>query len=439
MYKLEENKIIGQYLSKLISGKFDKQSDFCRAYLDCEGIEINEQEMKRIKNRISQILIGNKSIQLYDLPIFTELLDVTCEEIISAGKKFVPRDNRLTNYKVALSKNEKIWEEYINNDDNPILYPDEYAKTALDYAIQFKNIKFIQHLFKKGYIWFDNGLKFGIEDIDELTNKTSSNYWYEYSNNINGCKFEAGTNINKENKKNFDCFLPVEIHSIKLRMDLIKLSVENSNLDILKELNARDIPTYRKIIEWTLRSIEIEEIDEYCDQELIENIALSSREVIDYFTDTFVVNCLNKKHIFMYPFISKLLENLIKNENEFVKNPIKKSIDHNNNAYSELKALIKKIVETNAVRHDFTTDEYYNELRKCCTKKILEKIYFDKDRGIIDLLGYENVDGKEYPVKFTTNIVRVENESNDIEINYLIKELNDSYNKIVNIADEYEL
>lgn len=39
-------------------------------------------------NRLSQMLNGNKGIQIYDLPVFTELLGISCEELLSAGRCF---------------------------------------------------------------------------------------------------------------------------------------------------------------------------------------------------------------------------------------------------------------------------------------------------------------------------------------------------------------
>ena len=134
---------------------------FCKAYLEHEYREVNDDEIRKMANRMSQMLRGakGKGIQVYDLPVFCDLLGVTCEEILSAGTSFVQNGSRVTNYSVAFSKNPKDWEAYINREDKLILNPDEYGKTVIDYAIDFKNYKLIKYLIKNNYIWFDSRQK----------------------------------------------------------------------------------------------------------------------------------------------------------------------------------------------------------------------------------------------------------------------------------------
>ena len=156
MFKLEENdKQIGQYLSKLIDRKYKSKRQFCRAYIEADGNrEADNDAIQKMANRISQIIQGKKAIQTYDLPIFTQLLDVSCEEILSAGKHFVPVSTHLTNYSVAFTKDKDVWERYVHREDRLILNCDEYGKTVLDYALEFKNIEFLKYLMEKKYIRF---------------------------------------------------------------------------------------------------------------------------------------------------------------------------------------------------------------------------------------------------------------------------------------------
>ena len=118
---------------------------------------LNDDEIRKVQNRLIQIIKGNKSIQIYDLPIFCELLDVTCEEILSAGENFAESSKRMTNYSIAFSNDENEWLKYINREDKLILNSDEYGNTVIDYAIKFKNYKFLKFLIEKGFIWFDCG------------------------------------------------------------------------------------------------------------------------------------------------------------------------------------------------------------------------------------------------------------------------------------------
>ena len=160
MYEIK-NEQIGSYLSKLIEQNYSSTRQFC---IDClkftnKDNEPNETEIKNMENRISQIKKGTKSIQIYDLPIFTEILRVSCEQILSGGKNnHINNDyeSRLTNYSVAKSKNKKIWKDYVKRPDNAICNPDEFGRTVLDYAIEYDNDEFIRFLLDNEYIWFNS-------------------------------------------------------------------------------------------------------------------------------------------------------------------------------------------------------------------------------------------------------------------------------------------
>lgn len=414
MFKLDDKIIIGQYLKKLIDEKFKNQSNFCKAYISSFGREVNEEEIKNMENRLSQMIKGKKSIQTYDLPIFTKLLDVTCEEILSAGKTFVQKNNRLTNYGIAFSKDKNLWEEYINHDDKPFLNPDEYCKTVLDYAIEFNNFDFIKYLIDKRIIWFGS---------------------MEFNSFIH--VFGAGTSIKGRNIGEVDYYLPQQLCNDKLRMKLVAFSIQNNSLEILHELRAREIPDYYNSTYFVNSRIEI---SKYYNKELITDISAASDEIIDYFTDVFEIGNLiqyedgiERKHKFTFPFISEVLDELIKNNNGFAEFALRKSIEHNRETYHKLKALVNRIVESETVRFDDHKVEYFNEMKKSITKQISEDINIDESEGIIALNGNSTERG------LITNIIQVKNESEDITINYMIKELNALYNQIVHIRDEFKM
>lgn len=147
-----DSKEIGTYISALIKENFNSDRDFCRAYLEAGQGELNEDNIKNMANRISQIKNGKKWIQTYDLPIFSQLLGVSHEEILSAGRCDTSKNSRITNYTVAQSKDPEKWISYIERKEKPILNPDEFGKTVLDYAIEFENYDFIKFLMDEGYI-----------------------------------------------------------------------------------------------------------------------------------------------------------------------------------------------------------------------------------------------------------------------------------------------
>lgn len=113
MFELKTNEDIGDYLKELILSKYPSCRQFCIAYLQLQGYDDNQEEIRKLTNRLSQILNGKKAIQTYDLPIFSELLGVSCEEMLSAGAVRKPLLNRRTNYNIAFSKDKNDWIDYL--------------------------------------------------------------------------------------------------------------------------------------------------------------------------------------------------------------------------------------------------------------------------------------------------------------------------------------
>ena len=66
MFKHENNQKIGMYLSELIEKKYPSKRQFCKAYILAVGGIVNDEEIRKMANRISQITKGAKAIQTYD-------------------------------------------------------------------------------------------------------------------------------------------------------------------------------------------------------------------------------------------------------------------------------------------------------------------------------------------------------------------------------------
>lgn len=241
MFKLEEdNKQIGQYLSKLIDGKYKSRRQFCKAYIEVDSNrDADNEAIQKMSNRISQIIQGKKAIQIYDLPIFTRLLDVSCEEILSAGKCFIPVSTHLTNYSVAFTKDKDVWERYV---------------------------------------WFVD------MDIDPKY------YFMEYT----GAGFGAGTNIKRRSFHEIDKILwhisypqdgeeriirrEMDVLPYKLagnddfRKKMISLAIEYDEIELLVQLRAREIPFLYSVCH--LRYIvNIEGFNKCYDKDMVLHIA----------------------------------------------------------------------------------------------------------------------------------------------------------------------
>ena len=442
MFKIAKRPEIGKYISKLVNSKFKSQRAFCRAWLREENIEENDDEIRKKANKYSQIKIGRKGIQIEDLPVFCSLLDTSCEEILSAGRSFKPRSERLTNYTVALSSNKKIWDEYIHHNDNLILNADEYGNTVLDYAIRFKNLNFIEYLINEGYIWFDD--------------KNPDDFKYSYG-------FGAGTSIiRREHVYNYDYYLQPQLSDVVLRGKLTALAIENNNLNILTELKAREIPDYySNAFTWFPYKLMCEnfynqrdegkiynkDIHEYYNQDVMDNIAKASDEIIDYYTNTIIItntmanykDGVVRRYEYLYFYISELLNVLIENEHSFSEFALRKAIKYSENTYKLVKNQIKKNIDS--IMNEFNLgdpeDEYTKSFRKSKIEKLFDGFDFncDKSQNIVRVRAY-NYEESGY-TNVVRNLICVGANSKDISINYLIDELNELYNKIINIKNEF--
>lgn len=415
MFELANNEKIGIYLKEKIGEKFEKQRHFCKRYLECKGKELNDDEIRKMQNRLIQIIKGNKSIQIYDLPIFCELLDVTCEEILSAGENFAESSKRMTNYSIAFSNDENEWLEYINREDKLILNSDEYGNTVIDYAIRFKNYKFLKFLIEKGFIWFDCG------DCNKYV-----------------LTFGAGTNIKKRKFSEIDVALQYDLGmEDELRKEIIALAVQNKDIDILDKMRARELPTL--YVEAHYLSGTHPKIKEYYNENLVNSIIEADYEIIDYFTDEFKIidhvkykDKSKRSHTFMFPFISDVVNGLINKNNGFAEIALKKIISHNQKTYDLLVSLIDNCITTNLDRYNIEHTEYYEKVIKPqMVESVLKYFDYNDDGNIVSFSDTFNTKG------IITNIVYVDAESPNPLINHLIGEINNLFDMIVNIKNKY--
>ena len=399
MFALAENKDIGKYLYHLIKQQYKSVRQFGKAYIEEEGRSCDDDELRKMSNRLSQILNGKKSVQVYDLPIFTKLLDVSCEEILSAGKCFAPSADHLTNYAVAFTRDEKTWEEYVKRDDKLILNADEYGKTVIDYALQFKNYEFMKFLMKNQYIWFVGADEKG---------------YY--------CDFGAGTSIeNNSLIRNFNV-LDVRLkEEHNLRMSMIVLAIEHGDTEMLTELRAREIPSLYQANYFACKPADCEK---YYDRKLLNALASASDEILEYFSEEFeIADQIGRINKFVFPFFSELIDMLIENKHKYAQYMLKNAVAHNQYAYDRLSALL-------AVTVSSYDQEYFKcePVRSDIIKGIMRELDF-YDNG--DLVSYRDTGARDGII---TNLVRVKATSNDPKTGHLIQELNELYYKIKNIT-----
>ena len=58
----------------------------------------------------------------------------------------------MTNYEIAFTDDPRVWKKYMEREDKIFLNSDEYGKTVIEYALEFKNYKFMKYLMDEGYM-----------------------------------------------------------------------------------------------------------------------------------------------------------------------------------------------------------------------------------------------------------------------------------------------
>ena len=407
----EDNEKIGAHLSKLINKNFKNTRQFCIAYIKAEGRKAEDPEIRNMANRLSQILKGKKSIQTYDLPIFSKLLEVSCEEILSAGKCFNPVD-RLTNYSVAFSHDENIWRQYIDREDKLILNPDEYGKTVIDYALEIENFEFLKFLMENGYV--------------EFVGKDENSYVMN---------FGANTKIKRREPLRMDTFLQNElIENVKLRTQMISLAISNNDLETLAQLHAREIPSlyqHRYMAHMAHTDIKSLDFDEFYDEDMVNQIANASEEILDYFFEEFeITDKVGQTNKFIFPYITELIDLLVEKEHIYAEEILRRALKHNQWTYHSIEELIESIKndylkEYPQLLSEIEKDEVIKEMKKNhAIEGVMSRFDFYENGNIV---GFRD---RLARIEFITNIIHANKTSEQPRIHSLIEKLNNYYDKI---------
>ncbi len=417
MFYFEKNNVnIGRYLKALIENRYKSVRQFCIAYLKLANLDTTDDAIAKMQNRMSQIINGNKAIQTYDLPLFCELLDASCEEILSAGKHYVPISGHVTNYEIAFSNDKEKWERYIHRKDQPFLHADEYGKTVIDYALACKNYALMKYLMDKKYIWFvDNSKE---NPADRLSG------------------FGAGTSIKGNNSF---CGTAVRLSQCEengLRQKMIALALEHDDLDTLENLRAREVPT---LYQRCSSSAILTHFKDYYSEEILSKIEKASDKVLGYFSDEFAItDAFKNKQVVVYPYLSTLLEQMIQSKNRYTEVLLRRAIAHNKRALDKLQAMVDEAFDLASKQLNFDDsfkmpDDSFKMPVDSVIKCALDSFRFEDDG---DFLTYYFCRGKGDNPKFCTNIMRVSVQSSDLLIGSLIEELNTSYNAVRHIQPE---
>lgn len=402
MFRTATNSRIGKYLTKLIDNMYPTSTAFCIEWLKLENPQFSDSDKETINrklNKLSQIKNGKKGIQIQDLGYFCELLNVSCEELLSATAHPITNETRATNYSFAFSKDPVYWERYIQRKDSIILNADEREKTVIDYALEFKNYELIKYLIDHNYIWFVNET----QDFTSLT-------------------FGAGTKIERMPHGAFKLESEL-VFNDSLRTNIVSLALENKDISMLEYLHARETPDLYFCCCYTGGPGRYEDC---YNPDLIQHIIQSDPSVINYFTESFKINYKGKTMPCIFPYTSQLIEQMIKCNSKHTKIALKNAVNHNKRIFETLSQMI-----THAFNLEYSS---YPSEPKICSYSYATK-YFTLYTGDFFSYMYYSTSMKNHLI-LCANIVQVHINSNNPEINSLIEELNQIFSDITELNQE---
>lgn len=405
MFRTATNEEIGKYLFKLIdekSDKFKSGRDFCKQYLFLEkGEQPSDDEIQKQANRLSGIKSGKYGLQIQDLGYYTELLEITCEELLSAGKSKPAFPDRYSNYTFAHSTDRGYWERYINNDDKLFLNADEYGKTILDYAFECENYGLIKFLTENNYITI-------------VDNESTKDYGMTFMPPDKAMKYMS-RNANKLNDE--------IINNDKIRTTVVALAIKKNDKYFLTKLRAREIPALYSVCEYGF-STQFDNFESSYNDKLTNAVANADKEILGYFSEPFSIKSEHSEGVFIYPFLGRLLDKMISENNKNTVYVLERTLDYNSNVLNELS---EKIAQSYIMYKKYCDDK---EAFSGAVK------YFDmNDNGVFTFMNYDPSDTSNL-IKMKSNVIHISKKSKDEKINELISKINKIYFDIKNQRKE---
>ena len=401
MFRTATNEEIGKYLFKLIdekSYKFNSGRDFCKQYLFLEkGEQPSDDEIQKQANRLSGIKSGKYGLQIQDLGYYTELLEITCEELLSAGKSKPAFPDRYSNYTFAHSTDRGYWERYINNDDKLFLNADEYGKTILDYAFECENYGLIKFLTENNYITI-------------VDNESTKDYVMTFMPPDKAMKYMS-RNANKLNDE--------IINNDKIRTTVVALAIKKNDKYFLTKLRAREIPALYSVCEYGF-STQFDNFESSYNDKLTNAVANADKEILGYFSEPFSIKSEHSEGVFIYPFLGRLLDKMISENNKNTVYVLERTLDYNSNVLNELS---EKIAQSYIMYKKYCDDK---EAFSGAVK------YFDmNDNGVFTFMNYDPSDTSNL-IKMKSNVIHISKRSKDEKVNELISKINKIYSDIKN-------
>ena len=412
MFQVKSNAEIGDYLDRLVTNSaYGSMRQFGRACLKLMNpnpeYEPGVEELKNRSTKMWEIKTGRKGITMDDLPIFTHLLGVTCEELLSAGEYIVPSADHMTLRQFAASREKSVWDTFVKREDKVLLNCDEFGKTVVEYALESKNYELLKYLMEQGIIWF-----VGPDSKEYVTTFYGGACIGQSDPTRNSLTYEMRDPLPEKN-------------SDRLRRQMIRLAIEHKDLKMLEELKAREIPTMYLL---TTPGVIVPRRDQFQDDEMIRLIADSDDSIINYFSEEFAVQQRYpspRMNTYMFPYIGRVAELMIQQEHPLAGTVVERCAEHNRKFLQQIKDTINKDITNNAAWYQ----DVYKKGRRLCNQELYQRgVEEMKFMAKEEFFNFWNVNLKEGGV---TNLVSINCKSEDLRISSQIFLINDAYDEIM--------
>lgn len=140
-----------------------------------------------------------------------------------------------------------------------------------------------------------------------------------------------------------------------------------------------------------------------------------------------------KPETIIFPFVSELVDILIKNNNNFAKRALEKIREHNESVYNRLRDIIDESIKKNheQFKYERTKEEIYKD-EKFGIVLATEVFRYSEENGFIEVWGMH------LGTYLFSNIIKLDTKTYDSELKKLIEEVNQYYKKVVNIREDYD-
>lgn len=209
------------------------------------------------------------------------------------------------------------------------------------------------------------------------------------------------------------------INNDKLRTTVVALAIKKNDKFFLTKLRAREIPALYSVCEYGF-STQFDNFESSYNDKLTTAVANADKEILGYFSEPFSIKSEHSEGVFIYPFLGRLLDKMISENNKNTVYVLERTLDYNRNVLNELG---EKIAQSYIIYRKYCDDEeaFSSAVR-----------YFDmNDNGVFTFINYDPSYTSK-PIKMKSNVIHINKKSKDEKVNELISKINKIYSDIKN-------